>query len=301
VQFLLNNQPFYANIHERADEYHTAIQSAAEPWAMTRYEPIYSQDWVDKKEAIMNLLLDWGACASDSDSPVAEEKTGATVLTLAVKWAGPGLIKRLIRGGADIHARVRNCQHNLRFHSQYGYIDEVTAIFIACVYGNFNPIEILLDYRGHEIYAADMILSRDSRGSLPLRWAALNRSQFQISPQDRVQNATRVIDFLLDIDPMIINVQDNEGNTPLHYAARNFGQRNKQYTTILKLLCKRGAGASIRNNKSETPLHTFFFRSSNYKPNDIDAIATLLAYGAKVIDADDNGNTPLHLVASNLN
>ncbi|KAF4332560.1 hypothetical protein FBEOM_13639 [Fusarium beomiforme] len=219
---------------------------------MTRYEPFYSQDWVNRKEAIMNLLLDWGECASDSDLPVAEKKTSATVLTLAVKWAGPGLIQRLIQGGADVHARVRNCPHDLGFHSQYGYIDDITAIFIAWVYGNLNAIKILLGYRGDEIDVVDMIRSRDSRGSFPLHWAARNRSQFQMSPQERVQNAPR------------------------------------------------GADASIRNNKSETPLHTFF-RGSNHKPCDTDAIATLLAHGAKVTDADDNGNTPLHLAASKLN
>ncbi|KAH7166637.1 ankyrin repeat-containing domain protein [Fusarium sp. MPI-SDFR-AT-0072] len=115
----------------------------------------------------MNLPLDWGACASDGDLPVAEEKTSATVLTLAVKWAGPGLAKRLIQGGADVHAR--------------------------------------------------------------------------------------------------------------------------------------GADASIRNNKSETHLQTCFFRGSSYKPFDADAIATLLAHGAKVTNKDDNGNTPLHLASSCLN
>ncbi|PNP78051.1 hypothetical protein FNYG_08777 [Fusarium nygamai] len=121
-----------------------------------------------------------------------------------------------------------------------------------------------------------------------------------MSPQDRVQNATRVIDFLLDIDPTTINVQDNEGNTPLHYAAQNYGQRSKQYTTILKLLSNRGADASILN-KSETPLHAFFFGGSNYKPFHTDAIAILPAHGAKVTNKDDNGNTPLHLASSNLN
>ncbi|KAF5697202.1 ankyrin [Fusarium mundagurra] len=159
VQFLLNNQPFYANIHERANGYYTTIQSAAESWAMTRHEPFYPQDWVDRKEAIMNLLLDWGARASDSDFPLAEEKTSATVLTLAAKWAGPGLIKRLIQGGADVHAR--------------GYIDDVTAIFIACVYGNFNAIEILLDYRGNEIDAVDFEAGRCAKEGI-----ASKKSQF---------------------------------------------------------------------------------------------------------------------------
>ncbi|KAF4416995.1 hypothetical protein FACUT_12536 [Fusarium acutatum] len=94
-----------------------------------------------------------------------------------------------------------------------------------------------------------------------------------------------------------MNVQDTGGNTPSHYAAQNYGQSSKQYTTILKLLRNRGADASIRN-KSETPLYTFFFGGSNYKPFHTDAIAILPAHGAKVTDNDDNGNTPLHLASS---
>ncbi|KAH7231022.1 ankyrin repeat-containing domain protein [Fusarium tricinctum] len=120
-----------------------------------------------------------------------------------------------------------------------------------------------------------------------------------MSLEDRIQNVRKVIDFLLDIDPTAINVQDNEGNMPYHYANEYFSPRGKRYTAVFILPCNRGADASICNKRKETPLHTFL-RSRSCEPFDTDAIATLLCHGAEVTDADDNGNAPLHLAASRL-
>lgn len=65
VRFLLDNQPLYARIHERTWSKLTAILRAADAYNITRQNPISSQESFDRKEAVMNLLLDRGACASD--------------------------------------------------------------------------------------------------------------------------------------------------------------------------------------------------------------------------------------------
>ncbi|KAJ4245207.1 hypothetical protein NW762_014077 [Fusarium torreyae] len=323
VQFLLENQPQYASIHERDPDGYTAVASAADIdinlyLSFSSPEEVYAT----KNEAMMNLLLDRGACASDVVLPRNDkEKTPDTVLTLAAQWAGPDLIKRLITSGADVHAKVSRDPCNLGIWDEHGcldpwdpelwnqsqhyYIYDVTAFFVACLHANMQAIETLIEYRGVGVDVRDLICSPDSCGGLPLHWAT--RNQVPDDPkygpisvlQARIQNVIKVVNLLLDIDPSTINIQDNHGNTPLHYATCYLCDEGKEYTAIFELLCNRGADASIRNNKRETPLHTLIHHGARVD-FDTATISILLSHGAKATDVDGAGNTPLHFAAENL-
>jgi ankyrin repeat protein len=85
----------------------------------------------------------------------------------------------------------------------------------------------------------------------------------------------------------------------LHYATRHFGKNGKIYTPVFELLCSRGADPSLRNYKDETPLHTLFQSHGDDASIDPVAVSLILAYGAKVTDVDDAGNTPLHIATRN--
>ncbi|EWY84236.1 hypothetical protein FOYG_13996 [Fusarium oxysporum NRRL 32931] len=108
-----------------------------------------------------------------------------------------------------------------------------------------------------------------------------------------VLSMTNTIELLASLDPTAINVQDNDGNTPLHYAARSLGRHNMLYIPVLQLLCDRGGDASMRINNGETPLHTLFrlynddTSHTNQDPIDIAAISILLAYGASSTETED--------------
>jgi ankyrin repeat protein len=310
VKFLLGNQPLYADLHERDPEGFTPIASAARfpPYDFLT-APFPEGVSATRSEAVINLLLDRGACACDVVFPTGRrEKSPDTVLTLAVRWAGPELLKTLIERGVHIHAKVIKSKWELIFWNETGENFEADALFIACTVANFNAVKVLLDYSG-----VDAIHSRDSRGSLPIHWAtqnALANGPGKCSAwtlRDKVQNITSIIGHLLDSDPTTINAQDNNGNTPLHYATRAIGRHDELYSPVLKLLCDRGGDSSIRNNKGQTPLHTLFKRdgiepryetTDKYAPvMDTSAVFTLLAHGANATDVDDDGNTPLHYVA----
>ncbi|KAF4952932.1 hypothetical protein FGADI_6365 [Fusarium gaditjirri] len=307
VQFLLDSQPLYAGIHERDCKGYTALGSAADVYSVRYTDPA---DWrdvcVDNNEKVMDLLLDYGASASDIVLPMNDrEKTPDTVMTLAVQWASPKLINRLIKGGADIQAKVTKFPFDLGFWNEGGSISDINALFIACINANFKAVQSLLGNPGSG--QADMVSSRDSRGCLPIHWATRNQfpDELQYIPtpmlQERLHNIASAIGLLLDINPATVNIQDEDGNTPLHYATGHFGRSGKLYTDIFELLCQKGADAGVYNKQGETPLHTLFRRDGSNMPVDAAAVSTLLAHGANITDIDNAGNTPLHAACFSAN
>ncbi|RBR23433.1 uncharacterized protein FIESC28_03812 [Fusarium coffeatum] len=317
AKFLLENQPLYADIHERDPHGLTPILSAANFYP-TKFFILGSDEAGNppRNEGIVNLLLDYGASASDVIDYTDMDALSETVLTLASSWAGAVLIKRLIEGGAEIRTKVTKTKRAMKFWNQPGDTFEVDALFVACAFANFDAVKTIFGSVQGSMQTQEMCHSQDSRGTLPIHWATQNAilgggSEFPAWVlQERVPNITAVIDFLLNLDPTTINVQDNDGNTPLHYAARAMGRHDALYAPVFTFLCERGADASIRNHKGQTPLHSLFkldgieshYETSNERAPVMDttAILTLLAHGANVTDADDDGNTPSHLVADTL-
>ncbi|KAF5576580.1 ankyrin [Fusarium pseudoanthophilum] len=314
VRFLLDNQPRYASIHERDQNDHTALLSAASAYNIDL--PTSAQEGLPgsaQSEAIINLLLDRGASASDVS--YGDGKLHNTVLTLAAKWAGSKLLKRLIDDGANICTKVT------RFHWEHKFWNipdsnfEVNALYVACTHGNFEAVKTLIDCRGAEVDILDVLWQRDSRESLPLHWVtqcSLPKESFGYSKSavlDKAQSVANIMELLLDLDPTIINVADNDGNTPLHYATRSPSRYDEMYIPIIQILCARGGDASIQNTEGQTPLHTLFrledgddYRAYYCTKNPINTatVETLLTHGASPTDIDMAGNTPLHIAAANL-
>jgi ankyrin repeat protein len=220
VKYLLDTQPLYADIHARGSYGHTALLCAADLYC-TQFlvPPGGDRANATKNEAVMNLLLDRGACASDSVPFWNDEgKRSDTVLTLAVKWASPELIKRLIASSADPNAMVMKGPGELDFWNQCDSFNELPALFYACTHANFKAVRTLIDCRGTAVDVADILSSRDGRGSIPLHWATQSDLpvQFDGFPdlKEIAQSITSTIELLLSLDPTAINVQDNDGNTP---------------------------------------------------------------------------------------
>ncbi|KAH7263829.1 ankyrin repeat-containing domain protein [Fusarium tricinctum] len=176
---------------------------------------------------------------------------------------------------------------------------------VACYHANIKAVETLIDCRG-AVTAESIACCQDSLSRLPLHWVTKNQlplDDLENIPKsllrERVQNITSLIELLLGLYPAAINIQDQEGYTPLHHATESFGRNSKLYTPIFELLCKRGGDASIRNNKGQTPLHTLFDTCITNVPIDPAAISALIAHGARVTDTVA-GSTLLHIAAGNL-
>ncbi|KAM0186535.1 hypothetical protein ACHAPI_011664 [Fusarium lateritium] len=293
ARFLLDHQPLYSDIHERDSSGKTAILTAANFYE-TQFMTGPGDEGVSpaKTEAVINLLLDYGASATDNITLIERRQPCHTVLTFAVQWAGSWLIERLLDCGADVHGTVI-----AGWWSSNGPEFEANALYFACTHANFNAVRTLIERRGVGVEATDVVSSRDSRGRLALHWAAHFEPPYCYTCEVNVENVIGIIELLADIDPSNINAQDHEGNTPLHHASGKYSQ-HPRCAAIFEILFKRGADATLRNNKGETPLHTLLgYDCWENIEVDTTAITILLIHGVKITDVDIEGNTPLHVAA----
>ncbi|CZR48927.1 uncharacterized protein FPRO_12368 [Fusarium proliferatum ET1] len=117
--------------------------------------------------------------------------------------------------------------------------------------------------------------------------------------EEKVQRVVTVLGLLLECSPETINTQDQYGNTPLRYAAKNYSNYGQEHTAVFQYLCDRGADSCMLNKNGETALHSSCSCDGGL-PVDTAAIETLLDHGAKFTDTDNDGDTPLHLAVKNL-
>ena len=90
---------------------------------------------------------------------------------------------------------------------------------------------------------------------------------------------------LLKDNPDLVFSKDNDGTTPLHYAAFN-GHKD-----VAELLLANKADVNAKDNNGATPLHAAAFNGHK------DVAELLLANKAEVNAKDNNGETPLHAAA----
>ncbi|PNP85406.1 hypothetical protein FNYG_01235 [Fusarium nygamai] len=301
VKLLLDHPLLQADIHYNNNGF-TPIMVAA--------EASYCKDNLKKKEAVINLLLDRGARASDAEymwgyylDPVTGESTQkqmpiSMTLNFAAEWAGADLIRRLIENGADPHVKLME-------DKEFTVRTSVTIISTASRCANVEALKVLLDCARKVGDVTDAVSYRDSWGSMPLHWACqvtMDEDPREVTAEvmeERVKRIVTVLGLLLDCSPKTINTQDQYGNTPLHYAAKHYSNRGQDHTAVFQYLCEKGADSSILNKNGETALHSLCSCNGGL-PIDTATIETLLDHGAKVTDTDHDGNTPLHLAVKNL-
>jgi ankyrin repeat protein len=271
---------------------------------------------VARSEQLMQVLLDVGACSRDvidwphgiEPDPIVVgsvprgEIFSDTVLSLAITQASPGLVKRLIDEGADVQSKTLH-SFNQPAYALAGrnFFQGITPLHIGSFYLNVAGVQVLLDYRGGDINIVDMVSSRDDRGSLPLHWAAGGpdriEEDYELARRDITVQTIDTFRLLLAPDPTTINARDDQGETALFWATRNYGSGGRKHFDILKFLCDNGADASVRDRNGQTPLHWLGFPRWSADPIGTAIIDLFLAYGAKIGDTDLDGNTPLHLAA----
>ncbi|KAI7758970.1 hypothetical protein LZL87_009965 [Fusarium oxysporum] len=303
VKLLLDHPLLQVDIHHNYNGF-TPIMVAA--------DATYCKDNLEEKESVINFLLDRGASASDAEymwdysyslDPITGESKKKQLpifmaLNFAAEWAGADLIRRLIQSGADPHVKLME-------DKEVTVRSDVTIISTASRCANVDALQVLLDCASKAGDVADAVSYRDSWGSMPLHWAcqvSMEEDPREVTAdamEEKVQRIITILGLLLDCSPEMINAQDQYGNTPLHYTAKNYSNYGQKHTAIFQYLCDKGADSSILNKKGETALHSQCSYDGGL-PIDTTAIEILLDHGAKVTDKNNYGNTPLHLAVKNL-
>ncbi|CRG85815.1 hypothetical protein PISL3812_02826 [Talaromyces islandicus] len=295
--FLLDTQPALATLHDRPDSRNwdmgcgTPLLSTAH--SFTSLPPGSDDDDSTicaqhaRSEDLMSQLLDRGASAGDSlVSILNEQQISNTVLSLAISSASYGLLKRLIVEGADVHVKTT---HDASFFS--GQPDENIAK------------NALFEYLEDKFTVAQMVLSSDSAGRLPLHWAARgadNTQYYYMLPRNEiVTRVAKTIKLLLSIDQQTVHARDHQGFNALWYTVYGFRESINNHFAVLKTLFDYEPDGSIRDQEGSNMLHLLAF-TQNGEATDPAIIKALVACGANVNDVDARGNTPLNQMAMNL-
>ncbi|KUL82398.1 hypothetical protein ZTR_10321 [Talaromyces verruculosus] len=204
--------------HEGGD---TALLHAApsleridfEDFEYNNHSPQWVRDRIARSEDLMQLLLDRGASARDSNTVgllrehYNKEKSQPrdTVLGLAITRASYGLVRRLINEGADIH---RKDWYQRELTSNFGgdcAIDaqNVTMLHISSLYWNVDAIKALFDHGELLLAHGAIIGSVDMNGDTALHIMAKNLRQVEAA-RFLISNGANVA---------AVNAQ---GNTPVH-------------------------------------------------------------------------------------
>jgi len=125
----------------------------------------------------------------------------------------------------------------------------------------------------------------------PLRLDGVGHTWLHIAA---LENSPEVLRLLLSNHPKTkrvdyINAENNQGNTPLHYAA------TRGHLQVIKVLVEERnpyrANVNAQNNDGGSPLHSAAYNGHK------DAVAQLISSGADSNVEDNKGNTPLHSAA----
>jgi ankyrin repeat protein len=240
-----------------------------------------------------SVLIEHGANVNLAD------QSGKTLLMEAASTASLAVLNELILHGANVSARTKTGETAVHFAAGFSGLDWNDA---RSVENRHNPVEIIssLEAHGADVkagntagqsalhFAADTgyagtlqeLLNKhldprasDNHGDTPLYKAIASHTS------DRVEKVK------LLISPGV-NVANNDGDTPLHIAAREMD------ASVCSTLLDNGADVDKANKKGETPL---LLAASNFNRQYVDPktyaeVIRLFASKTSAIDGHDNRN-----------
>lgn len=273
--------------------------------------------WIDGRiergKQLIHFLLDRGCSATDTavaigSAPGGRNQPRESVLRTSVSRASRAMIQRLIENGADIYLKHEHCSDMSEiacFGDGGRAVPGSTTLHLASQFFNADVVDFLLDYhRNNSNNGPDLALARDSYGRLPLHYAAAGpgRTECRMRDEDLSVRIPETIQLLVSSYPAGINHIDDNGYTPLHYAAAAHAAccGSTHASATIQSLLSHGADPKIPSSEGKTALHILGYNTLHNTPISTKILDALLAHGIDLIAATQTGHTALHIFAQNL-
>lgn len=218
----------------------------------------YYDDWHTTLHAM--CMFGFSGCVRIIDSdPNAENQQGRTALHLACIGGHTDCVRELLRKPLTL-ASVRDN-------------DRATPLHMACTYGTEADVRLLLRHGGMEVNAGDnegmtplhRALAREEYGIVDclLKCARIDTRRrnchgrtalhMAVKLQERrtlSRRAVRAISQIIGSCADCANIQDNDGNTPLHFACQG-----RRACILAMCLSIPGVDTTIRNDDGLAAVH----------------------------------------------
>ncbi|MDR1591250.1 MAG: hypothetical protein LBR92_04645 [Puniceicoccales bacterium] len=218
---------------------------------------------------IAKVLLERGANLHmpcfDSDvedcAPRDQIYKNSTPFGMAIIDKNKGMIKLLVKHGADVNALILGCTSLQRILDNYFRLDEDGYFWPA---GRDGPLRLDHDYlhlddNGHVgIHAKYFGVYNNCLPLLPPgdNYLLLDNEGLKILNDCCSKNILEVMRLFIE-NGADVNAKNEEGDTILHYLAGSFSRGGPFDFALVDLLFKAGADPRLANNKGELPLQEF--------------------------------------------
>jgi ankyrin repeat protein len=270
------------------------------------------QDLIARGEETIQLLLERGCSTTDiipllRSGDHGKSQPQDSVLGLAVSRGRKPLIQRLITSGADVflkHIHFHDVMAMFAFRRDTQLAHDVTTLHKAALFWNADAVELLLDYQSSRRFGRDLAKCRDTNGGFPLHWAAAGPGidECKLRDKDLQIRISTTFKLLLSANPAAINLPDNIGFTPLHYAVQaHAGCGGSAHAeTVVQCLLDHDADPTIMDRDGKSVLHMLGYGSLQGRPISTAILDSLLSHGVDINKADNKGITALHVMVQNL-
>ncbi|KAK6223887.1 hypothetical protein LQW54_000031 [Pestalotiopsis sp. IQ-011] len=226
-----------------------------------------------------------------------------TVLSLAIRRASATMIERLLDGGADAHLQLAPSKKTgwpeLRLNM---------PLHIAGRYYNAAAIDILRERNGDTEFKK-MIRKQDDGGETALKLATKGGYLLCFMlPVDQIvsQGVATFSTLLRSCDPDDVDARaTTDHHTPLYailsglFIRRN-PSRQALRARVARMLVEHGADPALKTSNGRNALHALassFVNTADDQCAEYALIGPFLSRGVSVDDADNSGDTALHVAA----
>ena len=260
---------------------------------------------------VAQILLERGADVNSRD------KGHETPLHLALRHKTPGLVRLLLRHGADpnskkdgkplLHVLLRpQSEHPLPTdYYDANWILTVAQILLECGAdvnsrdkGHETPLHMAMRHKTS--YLVRFLLghgadpnSENEDGKTPFHLLLGPQTEYSFGIYYHQADYILVVAQLLLERGADVNARDNHLESPLVLALQR--QESCQAFNIARFLLEKGANPNIENSDGNTPLHTLLLERNNENDNDVPLFDLLLEHGADMGARNKNQANPLDL------